>query len=113
MAGVAVVTTSRRDMKDREQAKKDRLSSLVVDFSENGGGTVRCIKASEGSPFGGEPKTYSFESPESLNQFVASKIMGTASAEPVAEVVEETPAGDIAEVAEVAGGPVDDGDDYL
>lgn len=109
MAGIAVINTSRKALDDSARAKKDKLSSIVIDLSENGGGTVRCIQAGTG-PFGGEPKTYSFESPESLNQFVASKILGSTPV--VEEVIEETPAGDIAEAAEVADGPVDSDDDY-
>lgn len=105
MAGIAIVKTSRRDMDEAQAKSDDKLASLVIDFSENGGGTVRCITRG-GGPFGGEPKTYSFESPESLSQFVAGKIVGTGG-EMASDEEDDAAEGDLEEAADVAAGPVE------
>lgn len=101
MQDVAIVKTNRDQY--RPKPKDDApLASLTIDFTDNGGGTVRMIPKSKGEmPFGGDSKLNAFESREALAKFVSDKILGAVAAEAAAEVAPVAEA-----VADVAAGPV-------
>lgn len=87
MPPMIAITAKRGDTSAGKNSKPSVLKNISIDLDDAGdGGSVRCsYSGNDSTPFGGDSKTHSFESRESLLGFVRGELLGSKAAEPKAK----------------------------